>query len=407
MSKLVNQDIFSPAKIAPSVIPASRLELKLASSNLVIEAGPCIATAFAKGVLTQGSLLGGDLKPELDITFDCNGYDDEGNYGKGIAYAYALAYGSIPFVDFEATATAYGIASATPIWGSVFSGTALAYGFAYGDLLLENLRANLIKWSNVGSLDFTIGRDNVAGERRTDWVGWIYEIKKLGNKVVAYGENGVSMLIPSGNNYGLNTIYRIGLKSKQAVTGNDAAHYFIDNKGQLFSLGETLQKLDYSEYLSAMNNPVMSYNAEIDLVYMCDGTLGYVYSPRDKSFGSGPINLTGISSQDETLYAVSPATIVIPNFEICTDIYDLGTRKLKTVFSLEFGIDLDTTLQVSIDYRRDKTKTFAQTSWHVIDEGGFVKITCNGREFRFRVQALNWEYFEIDYININGEILSY
>ena len=373
----------------------------------IYEAGIANSYGIAKGVLTQGSLLGGDLKPELDITFNCLGYDKYGDPNQGVAYAYALAYGSIPFVDFEATAYAYGIASATPIWGSVFSGTALAYGLAYGNLLLENLRANLIKWSNIGSLDFTIGRDNVAGEQRTDWAGWVYDIKKLGDKVVVYGENGVSLLIPSGTNYGLNTIYRIGLKNKQSVTGNDAAHYFIDNKGQLFSLGETLQKLDYSEYLSAMNSPVMSYDAEIDLVYICDGTLGYVYSPRDKSFGSGPVNITGISSQDGTLYAVAPATIVIPNFEKCTDIYDFGTRKLKTIFSLEFGVDLQTTLMASIDYRRDKTKTFAQTAWHIVNEGGLANITCNGREFRFRAKALNWEYFEMDYIHIGGEILEH
>ena len=371
------------------------------------EAGTANGYGIAKGVLTQGSLLGGDLKPELDITFNCLGYDKDGNPNQGVAYAYAIASGAIPFSAFDATATAYGIASATPIWGSVYEATATAYALAYGDLLLEGLRRNWIKWSNIGELDFTISRDNVAGERPFDWKGWIYEVKKLGDKVVAYGENGVSILIPSGNNYGLNTVYRIGLKSKQAVTGNDAVHYFIDNKGQLFSLSETLQKLDYSEYLSAMNSPVMSYDAEIDLVYICDGTLGYVYSLRDKSFGSGPVDITGISSQGGTLHAVAPAAIVIPNFEICTDIYDFGTRKLKTIFSLEFGIDLQVALQASIDYRRHKHQTFLQTLWYDVNEGGSAFITCNGREFRFRAKALNWEYFEMDHWIINGEVLEH
>ena len=278
---------------------------------------------------------------------------------------------------------------------------------AYGEILLEGLRSNFVKWSQIGHLDFTIGRSNVAGEMPLDCKGWVYGIKKLNDKVVAYGENGISLLTPTGVKYGLNTIYRIGLKSKQAVTGDDSIHYFIDNKGQLYSLGESLQKLDYSEYLSAMSSLVMSYDAENELVYICDGTLGYVYSPRDKSLGSGPVNVTGISSQGGILYVAAPSTILMPNFENCTDIYDLGTRKLKTVFSLEYGIDVEATLQAKIDYRRDKAVAFSQTSWHDVDEKGFANITCNGREFRFRTRLTSYEWITLDYINVNGEVLEH
>ena len=126
-----------------------------------------------------------------------------------------------------------------------------------------------------------------------------------------------------------------------------------------------------------MSSPVMSYDAENELVYICDGTLGYVYSPRDKSLGSGPINITGVSSQGGTLYVVSPATILMPDFENCTDIYDFGTRKLKTVFSLEYGTDVEAIMQAKIDYRLDKAVEFSQTSWHDVDEKGFANITCN------------------------------
>ena len=370
------------------------------------EAGTAYGYGIAKGVLTQSSLLGLD-DPLLNITFNCLGRDRNGDPNQGVAYAYAIADGAMPFVHFEATATAYGIATATPIWGSVYKATATAYALAYGDILLEGLRRNFVKWPKIGTMDFTIGRSNVAGEMPLDWQGWIYGIKKLKDKVVAYGKGGVSLLIPAGVKYGLNTIYRIGLKSKQAVAGDDNTHYFIDNKGQLYSLGESLQKLDYSECLSAMSSPVMSYDAENELVYICDGTLGYVYSPRDKSLGSGPINVTGISSQGGTLYVAAPATILMPDFEICTDIYDLGTRKLKTVFSLEYGVDVEATLQAKIDYRFDKAVAFSQTSWHDVDEKGFANITCNGREFRFRTRLTSYEWITLDYINVNGEVLEH
>ena len=406
MSRQTPKTIFEVVRGIPLVPPASRLEQKLASSNLVIEADPAVAYAVASGVLTLSSLIG-VIDHDLDITFNCNGFDSDGNPNQGVGFAYAIASGDKTGIDAPGTVTGYATASGTAIWGNVFTGTATAYAFAYGDILLENLKSNWVKWSNIGSLDFTIGRSNVAGEMPLDCKGWIYDIKKLNDKVVAYGENGISLLTPTGVKYGLNTIYRIGLKSKQAVTGDDSIHYFIDNKGQLYSLGESLQKLDYSEYLSTMSSPVMSYDAENELVYICDGTLGYVYSPRDKSLGSGPINVTGVSSQGGTLYVAAPATILMPDFEICTDIYDFGTRKLKTVFSIEYGIDVEAILQAKIDYRLDKAVEFSQTSWHDVDEKGFANITCNGREFRFRTRLTSYEWITLDYINVNGEVLEH
>lgn len=362
------------------------------------EAGIAQTYCVAKGALT---LTPGELNPDLDITFYCN------HQNQGIGFAYAIVEGDRPFAAFTTTATAYAIASGTMVIGSVYDGTATAYAFAEGEILLEGLKKNWVQWSNIGSLDFTIGKDNIAGERPLDWAGWIYETKKLIDKVIVYGENGVSILFPSGNTFGLNTIHRIGLKGKHAVTGDDNSHFFINNKGYLYSLGESLEKLDYSEYLSIMTNPVMSYDEENELVYICDGTYGYVYSPRDSSLGTGPINLTGLTSQDGTLYVAASGTISTPLYNICTDIYDMGTRKLKTIFSLEFGVDLSTPLFASIDYRDNKSKSFAQTPWYYVDESGFVRITCSAREFRIRSKTKSYSYFEKDYIKINGEVLEH
>jgi len=135
----------------------------------LFEAGIASAYAAAKGVMT---LTPGGLNPDLDITFYCNDYDDDGNYGRGIGFAYALAYGSKPFIGIVATATAYAQASGSTIEGGVYSGTATAYALAYGDLLVEKFNFNWVSWSNIGALDFTIWKDNIAGRRPFDWKGW-------------------------------------------------------------------------------------------------------------------------------------------------------------------------------------------------------------------------------------------
>lgn len=275
------------------------------------------------------------------------------------------------------------------------------------DIMLEVTKKNWLKWSDIGSLDFTIDQSNVAGAMPLDWKGWIYEIKKLGKKVIIYGANGVSILTPSDKYYGLETICRIGLHSKRAIVGTDEKHFFIDKIGQLWKLDKVLELLDYSEFFLTMENLVMSYDVQNDLIYICDGTSGYVYSPKNKSLGQGPVNITGVGVRDGNLYIVSSGEIEVPPFEICTDIYDFGTRKFKTIRMLEIGTDLTENMEASIDYRVSNRVVFSNIGWHPVTLEGVSHMTCYGLEFRFRLRVANYEYFEIDYLKLNGLIHNY
>ncbi|MCK5607108.1 hypothetical protein KAR91_34815 [Candidatus Pacearchaeota archaeon] len=272
------------------------------------------------------------------------------------------------------------------------------------DIVLNLFRKNWVKWSKIGSLDFTIDRSTVAGERPLDWPGWVWKILKLKDLVVAYGENGVTFLPPHGIDWGMKTIHRIGLLGKNAVCGNENNHFFIDKKYRLFSISDSLEMLDYSEYLSVLTDPVMSYDIERDFIHICDGTYGFVYSPKDRSLGTGPVDITGIGSQSGVQYVTSVATISTPVFEICTDIYDLGTRRLKTIRFIELGLDATGTYQASIYWRNNKAGSFTQTHWQTVDKHGRSNISCAGYEFMFGVKNLAYEWFSLDYVTVNGEV---
>ena len=354
--------------------------------------------------------------PALDLTFDCYDVDRLGNPDGGVLGLTTSILGTW----LNKTIVASPIVVTTSISGTISSWRAVAdpivvtTGLLTADFTFDGIpfvpfasgvKSNWVKWSNIGSLDFTIDKGNVAGERPLDWKGNVYAIKKLGTKAVAYGENGVSFLVPAGTTYGLNTVYRIGLKSKNAVAGDEARHFFVDKAGQLWKVGESLEKLDYSEYLSPMNNNlVMSYDAQENLLYICDGALGYVYNPAVGSFGSCQPNITGLARQGGTLYVTSPATVAQEPFLICTDTYDLGTRKGKFITGLELGINTTQVLSVAIDYRSDIDSSFSQTDWHVVDDNGKVFFPCYGHEFRFRIKAAAYEYFTLDYITVKGNI---
>jgi hypothetical protein len=280
----------------------------------------------------------------------------------------------------------------------------IGVGLGYPTVLTEPVKHNLVAWTQVGYADFTKGQDNVAGDGFMDWHGWVWDIRKLNNKPVAYGENGVTILLPFEKTFGLQTIHRVGIESKQAVTGTDFTHWFVDNKGYLYELGEELKKLDYSEYLSAMSGIVMSYDKENELVYICDGTYGYVYSPKDKSLGSGPVNVTGIGSKAGTQYIVSPAAITTIVPEFCTNIYDFGSRNGKSIHSHQISTDVTGTLSTRISYRYDKGGAFQVTGWHVVDSRGQAHIPCFGYEFMFWYKLGAYEYFEIDELMVDVTI---
>lgn len=275
---------------------------------------------------------------------------------------------------------------------------------SFGDVWRAHNADNWVRWSNIGSLDFTIGLDNVAGERPMDWPGQVYKIKKLGSNIVVYGANGISLLTPHGVSYGLTNISKIGLKGRNAIVGDSITHFFISSLGDLYKFDTELQKLGYQEYLAPMNSPILSYDERTKIIYICDGNLGYVYATENGSFGIGPSNITGIGYQDERSYVATTSLVNIPIFEIWTDIIDFGTRGAKTIHSIEFGIDATEDLQAAIEFRVNKSQSFFRTPWTIVNPAGISYIFCHGIEFRVGVQANSYTYLELDSLSIEGRI---
>lgn len=273
-----------------------------------------------------------------------------------------------------------------------------------GDIYIDSFKKNFVAWSNIGSVDFTIGRDNIAGNRPIDQKGWIYCVKKLGDKVIAYGENKVVGLVPAGNTFGTHTVYNLGIKGKNAVAGDETIHFFIDSQDRLWSLSNELELLDYSEFLNALSDPILTWDEKDLLLYLCDGNVGYVYNPVDKSLGQGYPNITGIAYYNGQRYVVASGDLSLPEVIISTDIIDMKTRKYKTITDIEIGTDLDVPMLVSIDYRLRKNEGFQTTPWKPLNPDGSIYHPCYGLEFKVNIMVETFVKFKIDYIKIKGFI---
>jgi len=351
----------------------------------------------------------------INLVFDCEGIGEDGERDQGIIEIEVDLSGewlnlyieSDPIeieVDLSGEMTLGGVWDSDPI--------EIEVGLNWDEIgiLIEQPKGNWVAWSDIGVLNFTIKTeepDNLAGQRPLDWPGLVTGAGKLGGKVVAYGSGGVSILTPVERKWGLTTIHRVGLKSRDSWCGNDNVHFFVDAEGCLYQLGEQLSKLGYEEFLASLGTVVLSLDETNGLVYICDGTAGYVYSMDSHSLGAGPVNITGIGYQGSTQYITAPAAITIPTPEFWTDIYDLGYRNGKNIQGLEIGTNLTVGLNAAIRIRMDKAGAFSQTDWYPVDARGVVFIPCYGYEFQFGFKADSYEYFEIDYIKVIGEVNAY
>ena len=315
--------------------------------------------------------------------------------GRSVVTGYAT------FIAPEIIATGYG-----PI-----------YHNGYAEFNIDFVDDNTVMWSDIGSLSFTKTQSNMAGQTPMEWRGYVFQIAKLGlNNVFVYGENGITKLIPAGIFYGQETLLDLGLKNKLAFCQSKKEHYFILNDDSFCKLNtkEGIVKLGYKEFMSTLTNPILSYDNKNDNVYICDGTNGYLYSVANESMCKGEAEVTGVLYQDNVmrLFTLSDTTS-LGDFELCTDSYDLGTRKKKTIFNIEVGTNYEGTLQCAIDYRNNKNDDFTTIPYMTINPDGVAEIPCVGVELRFRLKATldstvgvppGIDTFKIDYIKVNGVV---
>jgi len=386
-----------PQENLKTKIPETSLELKLVSTGDGVSFPDGVSETAASTIAVMSFAPGS--APNLDLAIYFTWFNEESD---GLAVE---SYGEFAPVLSDCTSQ-LAVSSDGGLFVAIVldENTSELAVSSEAYMYTQPAKANWIKWSHIGSIDFTINRGSVAGEALLDWSGLVYQILQLGTKVIVYGLNGVSIMTPHGISYGMQTIHRRGIKGRNACLGLDSEHFFIDDLGDLYIIKEQLQLLGYREYLSKLTSPVLSYDNSSELLYICDDTYGFVYNPKTQSLGEGPVNITGIQQKNNITYIAAPSNIIVPVLEIWTDIIDFGTRDAKTIESIEVGTDLIRNLLVNIEFRNNKSSVFQRLSWEVCNPAGISYLFCHGVEFRIGLKLTSFDYLEIDYLNIKGRI---
>jgi hypothetical protein len=276
-----------------------------------------------------------------------------------------------------------------------------------GEAIANRQRANWVGWGKIGEANFKMDLVNDAGFRPMVWDGYCFALLQLGNSAVAYGTNGVTLIYPAQQTFGFRELENgVGVKSKDSVAGNDKVHYFIDRDNQLWKVTERegAQLLDYSEFLSTLNNPVCFYDNYQQRLIISDETNGFILT--QAGLGGGYYNLTGYVRDAGTYVVASCTTVTRPQPYIITAPIDFGQRGSKTITSVHMSTDTPELFELAYDYRFTQGADWKETHWVPFNSWGTAFLRCSALEFRIKIKAIDdeldvpWDA-QIDYLNIN------
>jgi|LGOV01.1.fsa_nt_gb hypothetical protein len=267
-----------------------------------------------------------------------------------------------------------------------------------------------IVWSKIGDVDFTPDRRNESGFRRDLFGGEVYHVKRLGKDIIIYSSRGISRMFPVGSpaaTFGFEELLNFGIISRGSVAGDNDEHLFVDESSRIWRHSRGgFKKLDYRGQMNQLSSDdiIVNHNPNQGDFYITDGNKGFLISP------NGMTEVPDCASAlwyDGELYSIpeSPDKSTYSPL-IVSGTIDFGYRGLKTIFSIEAGLDNMSGVTIAIDWRVDKSESFQRTNFVSLNNEGIASIIASGIEFRFCIKFDSFIYDEdtLDYMKIRWKM---
>lgn len=306
-------------------------------------------------------------------------------------------------------------------------GTALCY--FKGQLLVGGLKTNSLKWAElgqcavawggIGNVTFDPVVEPMAGFAKMPWdrsgKNKVYYITQYGeNEVVVYGSGGIEKLTPFGNDvitgFGQSTIQQGGVLGFGCAGGTKDYQCFIDNAFNLCTLTDNIKVLGYKNYMKKLmpERVIISFDPLERNFYITDGIYCFVLT--SKGLYETHQCPTSIGRIDGTLTGfikhTSQAEIKLETTEI-----DLKSSGLKTVNSVEYNVDYETSVNAqlygsaSARYTHKGEMITGRMSM-LNNEGTFFPF-ITGRSFKFLLQGdyIPNSTFNLSSIKVNASFI--
>ena len=267
----------------------------------------------------------------------------------------------------------------------------------------EDCDVNYVAWSDIGSAEFYPGLRNEAGYAPMSWNGQVLRVLELGDMVVVYGENGVSLLKPAKQYMGIKELDLPGIPTAGAVGGSNRAHLFVDYSGELWLLGSDgkPKNLGYSEYITQLDASeiVVSYNRQQNEFYISDGALTFILG--NNGLCQSHQLVSSIAYDRGVLYGTWESDGDTGAY-VTTDVLDFSQRAFKTLEMLSFQCSSTSDMWGRVYWRSDVRGSFSQSSWLWVNPTGFITPMITAHDFKLAFKADS--YLDLKMANIKARL---
>lgn len=231
---------------------------------------------------------------------------------------------------------------------------------------------NHVAWSDIGDINFDI-TDNDKGEAGFApmlWSGNLLVVRQLGKHFIAYGDNGITAMMPFATDivtgFGHKEMKGSGIRGRWAVTGDDNLHYFVDSQGTLWRLtyNHELSFIGYQEFIEPLGaDVVLSYSPRAERVYISGATSHYIYAHPYKAL-TGPHDGSFVCvAESRGLYAGTTGRFSNPQAVLVTEEFDMDFAGIKNLTWVELYGTIPADVEVAADYRFDRNGGWTRTDW--------------------------------------------
>lgn len=277
-----------------------------------------------------------------------------------------------------------------------FKGQILFGGIESNNSIWNELGSCSVAWSGIGNALFSPLDDPSAGFLTLPWdnnrTGRVYAIRRLGDYVVVYGNNGRALLTPYAQEnavgFGLKELKGPGIPNLNCVGGGPNVQCFIDQKHDVWIASEkpSFDNIGYSEWVDDLfasgNDIVISYSNAEETFYFSDGN--YCFALTQYGMYSTNQCPTSVFDYDNTL-----SGLFYDNTDYETRLTfsqtDFGYRGLKTLETLDFAInhdDSDAHSYVKVDARYDHRSGFRTGNWIRLNDVGTASPIVTASDFK-------------------------
>lgn len=270
----------------------------------------------------------------------------------------------------------------------------------------------------TGALDMLYDPTNpyfVQHWQRNDWGfmpmefnGAVVRIMPMEDAVVVFGEDGTCIMpyVPEMTTFGKYRANVPAIQQRGACAVSNSKLIFIDNANELWQFGrEGFQNVGYSEYLATITDGIINiiYDESEDNFYITGEDACFCYN----DYGMSQVGrvLTGFvngfgTPRVGTYLELGDAGAEDPEFLCVSNVFDGGTRAVKTLMQIEVGLTSGSmdTVTVAVDYRYKHNTAFSRTAFVPINAEGFAQLPVSGLEFRVVVRSTDYANTVLDYV---------